>query len=371
MNSIYNMHFFLFVFLPVFSKPLGFLQGSLSSTATLADGVGSVGSDLTQFSSDLDKTLQILDLEIDTSLSASADVGATLIDSEISELQIDLDLLNKEINDIEADLAQSYDVCSVLSACTSCVLSSNCLWCTTTSKCLPGDEEGPFGVDCPSWEYQECNFEDCEEYTSCTACTGTAVCGWCENGENCMESGEDCSPTFYYEPGEMCPNAQEIKTRQSPDRGENSEEWEELEQLKAEADEIQALIEELSKDQEEILENAVEGMEIQVSGVGIVCDLDDLAQDVDDLWENEVEEGREFQEGLAESARDEVISSVTEESNESTEILIEDIGEEYSEVEQDFYDLEESISSSLDEVQESMESISVAILQDSTVAVVE
>lgn len=356
---------FIFLLSLAHSKSLIFLQDTITSIGTFADGVESVASDLESFSSDLEDTLEILDSEIDGSISVSAEIGVTLIDSEVDRLQISLDDVNSDIDELEAELSFSYDVCSLLSSCNSCVVNSNCAWCSSSATCVPGDDSGPFAIDCPSWEYEECIFSVCEYYTSCTACLSTSDCGWCENGENCLSDIGDCSGTFYYEGDETCPHSEAEVIESVSDNGESEELWNRINILKEESYRLVGLIDSLNEDKEEMLEDANDGMEIEISAVEVNSDLDDLADAVDELKLEEDENSREFQEELAEDTQEEVISEVSEESDESSVVMIEVIENAYEDVETDLNELEDNLSESLDAIGISLSAISDAVIEDS------
>ena len=309
--------------------------------------------------------MSTIDLELDSSLSYSAEVGIATISSQSKILNLELSSVNEDINDLESELAVIDDVCKNLKTCNGCTYNSNCVWCSSISTCVAGDNEGPFGLECSSWEYSYCLFSACSRYDTCSSCLGTQKCGWCEHGRDCVDSVESCIPTFYYETGDKCPHDEPVDIVVLENPIKVAKLWEELKKHKERADELQFMIEDLDKDQNDILISADEGIQVDVNSFGLYSDLSDLIALVDDAKIEEDESSIEFQEELADQIREDVIQSVTENSDKSTEKVIDNIEKEYTEVETDVKEMESSLTESLTVVAESVSTISEEILENS------
>ena len=85
--------------------------------------------------------------------------------------------------------------CGILRDCGACIRNPGCGFCASTETCMPGDEDGPLGPDCPSydtdgqndpeeslsgWDWGQCSvLKPCADFESCADCTATPRCGWC------------------------------------------------------------------------------------------------------------------------------------------------------------------------------------------------
>ncbi|OMJ76644.1 hypothetical protein SteCoe_23947 [Stentor coeruleus] len=342
-----------------------FLQQALTSTGKVAEGVESLSEELSSYSSSLDTSFSDLDNEIDSSLQVSAEIGATLFEGKSESLSIELDSLNKDINDIEVLLAVEYNFCEDFSTCSGCVMNSNCVWCTSLGLCLEGDSEGVYGFECESWEYEKCSFGSCKYYDTCVSCLATELCGWCERTNECIDDSGDCSKAFYYGVGSICPYSEDIII----DNGNEDDLitldplWEELAELREESAEITAIIEELAKDQEDMLGTASDAVEREISTVEINVDLANLVETVDLLKTQEIEDEEEYLTELATQTQEQVIAEVSEESNEDTEKILVSVDEEFTAINEYLGVVESDLGTSLDSLEESMTEISTFITE--------
>ena len=169
--------FILFVQTFAYYQPkFGFLQKDAStSLGKLAGGIEDLNYDFSDFSKNLDQALSDIDKELDASIMITAQVGVSLIDKEISELLLDLDDVNQEINEIELIIAVMTQECEKLSNCENCIDNESCVWCNAKNICTAGDQAGPVDEECEDFSYKQCSV--CASLNDCSSCLNNNECG--------------------------------------------------------------------------------------------------------------------------------------------------------------------------------------------------
>ena len=350
--------YFLIALVPVLSVPTQFLQQTTTS-GQIGEGITTLSSEISTFSSNLTQSLQDLDTSIDTSLSISSQVAVNLITGEQSTIEIDLDSVTSNINDLQQILSYSKDYCQVLETCKSCVSCDNCGWCNNKAVCIPGSEDGPNFGECEDWMYDKCDFEDCGSYKSCTGCLATSKCFWCEFGRHCLTEKKSCSPAFFISNLDSCPYSEQGVIFHS--KSENPYLTEELESLQGNQAFLIGLINELANDKEDVLESAAQGQNVVVSGVSVFSELEDLAETVNELQDSELNERQEYRHGLGEHEVNVVKTRIGEEADENTEKQIERIQEDYKDVISGVSEMESNVGGELDYIDQELLRVAEAL----------
>ena len=81
-------------------------------------------------------------------------------------------------------------VCGKYVVCGTCLTNSKCGWCNEEQKCVDGDDIGPLGKQCKSYNYKFCQGQACYAHQKCGSCIANHECGWCQdeanNGQACV-----------------------------------------------------------------------------------------------------------------------------------------------------------------------------------------
>lgn len=342
---------FLFVFGLAAGEITGFLQ-QYNSSGQLGEGISTIASEISTFSSDLSQSFKDLDTSIDTSLSVSSQVAVSLIDGEKNEIEIDLDSIKSNIEDIQQILSYSNDYCEILETCKSCSSCNNCGWCNSRAICIPGTSDGPNFGECEDWLYDNCEFSDCNSYQTCTSCLATQQCSWCEFGHLCTSGQNSCSSAFFIANLDSCPNSDQGVNNHK--KGENPYLKSELNSLQEDEAYLIGIINDLANDKEDILESAANGQNVVVSGMSVLGELNDLAETVDGLQDSELSERQDYRHSLADKEVNEIEKEISEETEENSKKQIKRIQSDYEDVISGVNEMESNVGGELDYIDQEL-----------------
>lgn len=197
----------LALFLAVVGNAQEAAEGQTTSQGQLASALSTINGNLVQLANQANQYAQTESQQLNQALSLTTTTSAILINSEISSLQLDLDDTLQTIEDLQARINESTQICSSYSLCSQCTANQACVWCSAMTQCVAGDSNGPLNGECSDYAYNSCG-GGCAELMQCTACVANENCGWCSNGGACLESAEGCNADFWVTASGSCPAAQ-------------------------------------------------------------------------------------------------------------------------------------------------------------------
>ena len=151
-------------------------QDSLSSLSTLSTGLESFSQDFSDFSKNLDVTLAEIENQLKALNSINEEVGLSVLNSDIIQLNNTIAEIDKKIEYVKAKLLEN-DECTILDSCSLCTKNPKCAWCDDNKKCEKGDKDGPLFSECKYFSYEKCNKKGCDKYLTCTTCISDHNCG--------------------------------------------------------------------------------------------------------------------------------------------------------------------------------------------------
>ncbi|CAG9319001.1 unnamed protein product [Blepharisma stoltei] len=358
-----------------------------TSMGKIGEGVEKIDEDLSSFSTKFDSALKDLNKQIETSISTTSDMTITLMDAQISQYEAELETINQIIAQLEKELVIYTDKCGDFASCTSCTVSNSCIWCNSKEECMAGDSEGPYESACDSFEYNSCPDAACEEFYSCSSCLTRSDCGWCDSGQYCLtgtaENSGDCDELYYYHSqaaNSECPEDSGSSTEGqdseydryiSSNPTESEDEWindteKKLDEYRLQASVLNSKISVLESDKENIESTTEEGLAIEMNDIAVEHTLDGLGKEVDSLYQDEIDESREYEEELAESSSDQVVSEVGEVIDESTDEVNQEIDDTTEYFEKEIDDLDDELSAQLAELETSLNELEESVDSAST-----
>lgn len=331
-----------------------------TSIGRFSEGIEDTSTELSSFSTSLQTAFNKLFKESDESLFLSSETGVDLLESAKKSLQISLESVNDNIKDTEKKISMSYDVCSVLDSCYSCVANTNCIWCTALSMCIPGDSQGSYSVECSSWQYKKCQFGQCDAYNDCQSCLSTTSCSWCERGKDCISNSNTCKKTFLYTDVDSCPEyKQPVETEMDNDRYDDL--VQNLTSLRQKSAEIINMIENLDRAENSMLQVALAKANAPQNDFSIAADLAGLSDAVNELRTAETTKDENSETRLVEDTESEVINYMEDEEDQKTQDEFDDIDTQYSKLSGDVNSMETQIGASLKSVATSISIINQSI----------
>lgn len=134
---------------------------------------GNLSLDIERSQYKINESLNVIDSQINEINKQNDDVASMMLQKEIIEKEKKLEILDKEIQDLNSSIP--YDIedsdkiskCQSKSSCKSCVEDDGCVWCTLSNKCVEGDEFGPLYEITSFFNYKKCNGNNCGEYSNC------------------------------------------------------------------------------------------------------------------------------------------------------------------------------------------------------------
>mmetsp|Transcript_19878 Transcript_19878/g.19891 ORF Transcript_19878/g.19891 Transcript_19878/m.19891 type:complete len:396 (+) Transcript_19878:529-1716(+) len=247
---------------------------------------------------------------------------------------------------------------------------------------MAGDSEGPYESTCNSFEYNSCPDAACEEFYSCSSCLTRSDCGWCDSGQYCLtgnaENSGDCDELYYYHSeaaNNECPadsgSSEEGQDTEydryiSSNPTESEDEWindteKDLDEYRLQASVLNQKISVLKNDKENIEQATEEGLAIEMNDIAVEHTLDGLGNEVDSLYQSEIDESREYEEELAESSSDQVVSEVGEVIDESTDKVNQEIDDTTEYFQKEIDDLDDELSAQLDELETSLSQLEESV----------
>lgn len=203
---------------------IGNAQDDLSSTRNptrqttsqgqLASGLEIINENLVQLARQTNEYAETESQALNQALTLTTSTSALLVRSQITSLQQELEDTQQIIEELQARINQSTQMCRGLSQCSDCARNEACVWCSTEQQCVAGDSNGPLGGECSTFLYGACG-DGCAELRQCVACVANAACAWCSNGGICLDSGNGCDASFLVAAGTNCPATQNLAYQSS------------------------------------------------------------------------------------------------------------------------------------------------------------
>lgn len=303
-----------------------------TSLGHIGDALQALSEQVEELSTKLNTTLSQLTEKINDSITVTESLSLDEFEVEIDKAEEELWYLDREIEDLEAEIQLEVDVCEDAINCKGCVETATCVWCPSLKTCVPGDSAGPFDNECAGFEYEHCSTAECSYFEYCDMCLEDTNCGWCLSSGTCMEGSRYDSGTCelgdfyqaYVESRSECPSSAPMSYKVSAEESvESSAETEKqkerdynrmnslkstrVEDLKAEYAAIEAQITDLRAMEEEVQRMSSQARESEVTGEMAVSSQDTLGEDVDDQYSEERAQMHQF---LSDTANNETESEL-------------------------------------------------------------
>lgn len=180
-----------------------------TSQGQLASGLEIINENLVQLARQTNEYAETESRALNQALTLTTSTSALLVRSQIISLQQELGDTQETIEELQARISQSTQMCSGLSQCSDCADNEACVWCSAEQQCVAGDSNGPLGGECSAFLYGACG-AGCAELRQCVACVANSACAWCSNGGVCSDSGNGCDASFLVAAGANCPATQTV-----------------------------------------------------------------------------------------------------------------------------------------------------------------
>jgi hypothetical protein len=298
---------------------LRFAAADDTSLGHIGDALQALSEQVAELSAELNSTLSQLVGKIDDSITVTESLSLDEFEIEIDKAEEELWYLEREIEDLKAEIPLKVDVCEDAASCKECVDTATCVWCPTLKSCVPGDSAGPFDNECSGFEYEHCSAADCSYYQYCDMCLEDSNCGWCLASSSCMEGSRYESGTcelgdFYQqfiESRNECPASApmsyKVSAKDSAEANTKVEDEEDRDyqrmvylknsrvtQLEEETQDIEAQIRSLKDMEEQVRLRSNQARDIEVTGDTAESQLGTLGTDTDEQYSQERSEMHQY-----------------------------------------------------------------------------
>jgi predicted nucleic acid-binding Zn-ribbon protein len=332
-----------------------FKSDQKTSYGTIGEGLEILEGNLNNFESYVSDSEGNIDDELDSSITIMDTLSTSLLNSEISDLERQLNVTNNQITQLENELTTITN-CSGYGSCPGCSLNYECVWCTDSKICVSGDDSGPYNDDCVYYDYGYCSSTGCDVYTTCGVCIQDESCSWCANGNICSDDNSSCEPDYLYslDGNQDCPsNYKDSNSDNYIDTSDTTETQDDIESqlqnLYNQRDELQDEIDDLNNDLDNIT-SASNNQSSRPTAYSPYNQLNGLGDTVDEMYQDEIDDDQDYQENLAETTSQDTISSVDAIVKSSNQQIMDALDQDYNQIEQELNALEATINSNTTEV---------------------
>ena len=119
----------------------------------------------------LEKKIDHLESKVDENIQQTEEASVIIISQQIEEKQKDLEVIEKEINELKNVVnneKELTDICHLYTSCSDCTLNPKCGWCIMENACVGGDNVGPKEDQCTFYTYHYCSTQSCARNTDCS-----------------------------------------------------------------------------------------------------------------------------------------------------------------------------------------------------------